>query len=754
MIEKTIIRADVFAKATGAAQYADDLLFDGMLYVKTVMSSKSHAKIESIDTSEALAVPGIVAVLTAKDVPGKLSNPTERPILTLDTVRYIGDGVAIVIAESLEAAKQGMKKVKVNYLELPAVYEVEDALAEGAPAIHGTSNEVCHWKVRKGNIADGFAEADVIVEEDFTTQRVYHGHMETEICIAEPTPQGVNIYCPGKAPFFARQPVADALNIGLNQVRAVQPVVGGSFGAKGTDAGIIAARASVAAKHTGRVCKIIYNREESMVECTKRHPFKLRYKVGAKKDGTITAMEIYGLADAGAYTSETKRTTARSCVEATGPYAIPNVKTDIIGVYTNTVSNDAMRGYGSPQVDACSEQIMDELAVKLEMDPILLRRKNGLKEGSLSATGQVMTGVSLDECIDKLVERFDWYGRKERIAKENKNGDKVRGLGMACMYRGEAMGAGAIDTAGVNVHVEKDGSVKIYAGLNEVGQGGHAMLASVACLVLGISDKRISIARVDSAYVPDSGPTVASRGTVLAGNACQRAAEQIKEKLALTVAETFKVKPEDLSFANEQIFITANPEMSMSFEKAVAACYNTGQNVYGFGWWCAPYSWIDPEGGSCEPYFSYVYGACATEVEVDLVTGKTEVLAFAAAHDVGHALNVMEVENQIRGGVSMGIGYALTEEILMIDGRVDNPNFRWYITPTAVDYGEIIPIVVEMPSEHGPLGAKGLGEPATSIVAPTILNAIRDAIGTRIYQMPASLENVAMAIAANKGGKA
>lgn len=751
MADRSMIRVDVLAKALGKAKYTEDLKFANMLYLKVVRSPHPHARIVRIDKEKALAIDGVVAVFTAEDIPGLACQSKERPILAPDVVRYVGDGVALIAAETKEAARQGAEAVQVEYELLEAVFDPEEVLQPGAPLIHGDTNLAVQSKVEKGNVEAGFQEADFILEREYTTHRVEHAPIEPEVAIAVPTFEGITVYCPTNSPFQVRQIVAETMAMPQSQIRLIQPTVGGSFGSKCYDSGVLASRAALAAKLTGRPCKIVYSREESILESTKRHPYKMKYKVGAKKSGELTAMEIKIIADSGAYKSKSPFVISRSAIEATGPYVVPNVRTEATCVYTNNVTSCAMRGFGSPQVAYASELLMDELAGELGIDPLHFRRINGLKENSLSATGQKMVNVSLDECLDRLEQSIEWSKRKAAL-KQAKTGRIVRGLGLACMYRGESFGSAGqgSDYAAATIQVQRDGSITLYSSMSEVGQGGHTMLAKVVCEILGVKPSRIFISPVDTYYVPDSGSTVATRGTYVIGNAIKAAAEEVKGKFAAIAAEELGVRAEELIFRDEQIFWKDDPKKSISFADLAAKCYLKSKSPYGYGWWSPPGGYWDREKGQGEAYSSYVYGACGAEVQVDLDTGKVEVTRLVAVHDVGNALNEEEVKGQIFGGVSMGLGYALMEDIVVKEGVIQTVNFDEYLLPTSLDIHEIIPELVERPSIYGPLGAKGLGEPVTSAVAPAILNAIADALGTRIYDLPANLEAVLAKVQASK----
>ena len=742
-------RVDVEEKVTGTAKYAGDLMFDNLLHLKVLRSPYAHAKIIDIDIQSATKSPEVVKAFTYKDIPGIAGQDKERPVLAKDTVRYAGDGVVLVAAENEDVAINALKQIKIKYQELPSVFEPEAALEPGAPIIHEDSNLVCHYKVRKGSVDIGFSEADLTIERTFSTHRVQHAAIEPEAAVAVPSIKGVTVYCPCKSPFNVRRVVAETLNMTVNQVRLIQTTVGGSFGGKDYDMSVMASRAALAAVITNRPCKIVYTREESTIEGTKRHPYKMTYKVGAKKNGKLTAMEISIIGDAGSYLSKSAMVAWRSAVEATGPYDIPNVKTDIKLAYTNNVYADALRGFGSPQVDYASELIMNELAQHLDINPYEIRRINALKNGSISATGQTMESVSLLKCIDEL-ENYIGFDSVNKPIEEVDGNRKVRGKGIACIYRGESLGAGGegIDTAGVTIHVQRDGSVTLYSGLSEVGQGGHTVLAKIAASILGIETSQISVSPVDTAYVPDSGPTVASRGTVLAGNAAKIAAEEIKEKITKVVSEYWNTTSNEYKFSKGNIYNPDNLGQFISFKDAVKLLYSKSRNAYGNGWWSAPELWWDFEKGKGDAYFSYVYGACGAEVEVDLYTGKIEVIRFVAVHDIGKAINQEEIKGQITGGVSMGIGYALLEDLNISQGVINHTNYDKYLIPTALDIHEIIPVIVEEASPQGPLGAKGLGEPATSIVAPAIINAISNALNVRIYNLPVDLESAMKSIEA------
>ncbi|QGP91226.1 putative xanthine dehydrogenase subunit D [Neomoorella glycerini] len=743
----SILRLDALAKVTGRARYAADLQFPGMVHVKVLYSTHPHARIRRIATSQARGIPGVLAVLTARDLPGIPGRERERPVLALDRVRYLGEGVAITVAEDEVTAREALARIMVEYDVLPAVFDPEEALKAEAPELHPGGNKLCHFKVRHGDPEAGFAAAEVILERTYRTHRVYHAALEPEAAVAVPGADGtVTIYCPTKSPFNLRRIVAEALALDLNQVRVVETTIGGSFGGKDYDMAVVAARAALAALVTGRPARLVMTREESLKESTKRHPYVLHYKVGARRDGTLVAMKIHGITDAGAYASKTPLVAWRSTVEAAGPYVIPHVHTDIVAAFTNNMPSDALRGFGSPQVNLAVELLMDELAGELGLDPLELRLKNGYREGSEAVTGQSLRDVSLTECLTKVAAATGWQGKRQAYARQE--GPRRRGIGLACSFRGSCFGAGGegLDAAGAMLNVERDGSINVSTGICEVGQGSRSAFARIIAELLGVEAARIHVSPVDSARVVDSGPTVASRGTVVGGHAARLAAEQVRRAMAGVAAAILNVPEDDLEFAGEAVYSRKDPERRLSFRELAGACYSRGVSLYGFGWYKIPDLHWDGEKGQGEAYFSYVYAAAVAEVEVDLETGQVEIINYTAAHDVGNALNPDAVAGQIAGGGAMGIGYALMESAEPCQGKLVNTNFATYLIPTTLDTGRITPLIIEHPDPLGPLGARGLGEPATQIVAPAIINAICQATGRRLYELPATLERVWRAV--------
>ena len=758
-VNKSIKRVDVYEKVTGKAKFAADLFFPNMLYGKVLRSKYPHARIVKIDIEKALAYPGVEAIITAGDIPNNEFGVIiqNQQVLARKEVLYIGDGIAVVAAETKEAAAKAIELIDVEYKELPGIFDPEEAEKKDAPLVHSEleNNQVVHHRLRKGDTEKGFAQAEVILEKEYSTQFVEHGYIEPESLVAVPHEHNtlVTIYGSIQNPFSCRNAVASVLKVSLNKVRVIQNHMGGSFGGKDEVMSSIAARAALLALRTNRPVKMVNTRDESILESYKRHPYKMKYKVGATKEGKLVAMEIKCLADSGAYACQTPFVTWRSVVQATGPYELPNVKTDTYGYYTNNVYTGAMRGYGSPQIIFAQESLMDELAEELKISPIDIRLKNIYHNNSITASGQKLDNhqVSLEEVINKAVEASN-YKEKYREYSKPQSGDKKRGIGMAVSFRGCSLGAEATDAAGAIVAIQRDGSILISCGLAENGQGLKTVFTQIAAEELGVGIKRINYMEIDTSVSPESGPTVASRSTLLGGNAVKNATHQLKENLTEMIAAGFKVRVDDIVFKNENLYDKDKNRKIISFDEAISLANQEGIFLSAYGWYKAPdISW-DEEIGQGRPYFTYVYGCQIAEVEVDIATGQIKVLKMTAAHDVGRAINPACLKGQIYGGVMMGLGYGIMEEVETVNGYIKNTNFDEYLIPTVKDMPEINPLIVENPDPYGPYGAKSIGEPTLELGAPAIANAVAHATGKRIRQLPLNLERVLLGHSLSKEG--
>jgi CO/xanthine dehydrogenase Mo-binding subunit len=750
-------RVDAFGKVTGKARFAADYNLGHQLVGNVLRSKYPHAKILRIDTTRAKQLDGVEAVLTAEDIPGEKMFGIvvkNQAILASDKARYLGDGVALIAAKSKEIAEQALALIDVEYEPLPVVSDPEEAMIPDSPRIHGDDNIFVHHKVRKGDVEKGFGESDFIIERRFKTQFIEHSYIEPEAVLAEPAEQGgVRIVGSVQNLFSSRRSVAAALNLDLNKVQIIQATLGGSFGGKDEVMTSMCCRAALLCLKTGKPVKMVNTREESMVESYKRHPYVLYYKWGAKKDGSITAMDIKCIADGGAYASMSPFVTWRSVVQATGPYRCDNVKTDVYAVYTNNNYTGAMRGFGSPQVNFAIESMMDELAEKVGKDPVEIRLQNGFDTGDVTASGQKLSHrVSLKEVIVKASDAAG-FNEKWKQYRAASPAPKKRGIGMACSYRGVSLGAEGTDAVGTIVSVQTDGSVIVSSGITDMGQGAQTQMSQIAAEVLGITMDRIQFLNTNTSRVPDSGPTVASRGTIMGGSATKKAAEAVRATLLGAGAEMVGCDAKELDLADNYLVDQKSNERLASFNELAAECFKQGKPMYGFGWFKSPHTSWDEERGQGEAYFTFVYGANIAEVEVDTETGKVDVLNVVSVHDVGKAINRATVLGQYYGGVAMGLGYGLLEEFDFEDSKPKQLNFDEYLIPTSMDVPTIMPILVENEDPIGPFGAKSIGEPANELAAPAIINAIANATGNRLYEIPATLERVLLGHSLRRSGE-
>ena len=738
-------RVDALAKVTGTAKYAADYYFPNMLYAAVKHADIPHGYIKKIDTSEAEKVEGVVKIVTGKDVPGgKVGYPIpDEEIIVKEKVRYVGDVVAVVAAETLEAAREAAKKIKVEYDPLPVVLDPEEAMKEDAPKIHDQGNVITHYKIRKGDIEKGFSEADHVIEREFRTQFIEHSYLEPMAAVAVPVGDTIEIYGTIQNPHNARRVVSISLAIPMHKIRVIQPALGGSFGGKDDTANIIAARAALLARLTGRPVKLLYTREEDMRESYKRHPYIMRYKVGFTKDGRITAMEIKVISNAGAYSSSSPLVLYRSTVQCTGAYEVPNIKGDFYTVYTNAPFTGAMRGFGAPQINFAVESLMDEIAEFLGMDPVELRLKNAYKQGSITPTGQVLKGhvVSIRDIIKKLSEIAEWKKKREEYSKDK--GDIRRGIGISCAFRGVSLGAEGADYAGAIVEVFEDGHVSVTSGIAEMGQGAKTVMSQTAAEVLGVPIEYVSFVGPDTSISPDSGPTVASRGTIMGCGAVKNAAEIVKERMAKFAAKLLETNYQDIVFENGYVYSMADPQKKITFKELAKKCWLNRVNLSAIGWFLAPEIHWDPETGEGDPYFTYTYYADISEVEVNVKTGSVKVKKVYAMHDPGRVVNPKTARGQVYGGVAMGIGYALKEEFKLDDkGYPITLNFDKYQIVRANEMPDVEVYFLENPDPNGPFGAKSLGEPSYDTVAPSIINAIAHATGVRVRRLPATKDKI------------
>ncbi|MDA3835001.1 MAG: xanthine dehydrogenase family protein molybdopterin-binding subunit, partial [Spirochaetales bacterium] len=681
---------------------------------------------------EALSVPGCVRVLTAKDVPGNThfgQIEQDYPILVSDTIRSWGDVVALVIAETPKAALNASKLVKVDAKPVKPILSVEEALEPYARVVSswGDSNIVNHHTIKHGDDPEAiFSDCELILEEDFETQTIEQAYMEPESAICVPRHDGViEIYGSMQHPFSTRRFTAAFLGETLANIEVYTIAVGGGFGGKDDTAAAICARAALGARLLRRPVKMTYTREWSIRESYKRHPYKMHYKVGISSEGKILGVATEMYADSGAYLSVTPWVTWRSTAQCFGPYSIGNVHANVYGIATNNIFNGAMRGFGSPQVNFAVEQIMDIAAEKLGIHPLGIRRINMVKQGSTTVTGQVLDQhkVSMEEVMNSTVHTIGYRKKYEKCSRGKSSSDELYGIGLAISYRGASLGAEGMDFCSCIINGQYDGSILLETGIHENGQGSESVMMLVLAEELGVNLKRIRYRRSSTSNIPDSGTTVATRGTIMGSSSVVIAVRQFKELLAKHLAERLRCKTEEVRFHSDKIW-GLTFDQSLTWEEAMKELFLQRISPYAFGTFQAPdVSWDDTTGQG-NAYFTYVYSCQAVEVAVNKKTGKIKLLNIVASHDIGKAINRAMILGQMHGGIAQGIGYALMEEVKRDEGRISTLNFDTYKIPRTTDIPEITGIIIENSDPNSLTGAKGIGEPALELIAPAIANAV------------------------------
>jgi CO/xanthine dehydrogenase Mo-binding subunit len=743
-------RIDAKGKAVASTRYAGDYTMPNMLHAKVVRSNMVSATLRRMDVTKARALPGVACVLTAADMPdrmaatdipgqtGQARQKTDQQILVRERVRYFGEPLALIAAETRDIAEHAMTLIEPEYEPLAGVFDPIEALKPGAPLVQGIGNVVASQKIRKGNVERGFADADLIVENTFRTQFIEHAFLEPEVGLAWVDENGViNIRVATQVIEHFRY-VADAVGVPHNRVRIMGALVGGGFGGK--EDVTVEIYLALLAKATGRPVRLEYTREDSFVGHGKRHPFVMTYKTGVKKDGRITALETKFIADAGAYVFLSPYVLLYAAVAAPGPYKIDNLFVDAQAVATNNMYTSAFRGFGAAQACVAYEQQMDEVAKVLGMDRLKFRRKNYLQDGDKIATGvSVPSAIWTEQCADRA---WTALGEPTQVS-----GALKIGRGLAAYQQSYGRITWLHDTSEGWVGVEVDGTVVVRSGVTDIGAGQVSALAQIVAEVLGVTLQDVVVYNSDSAVTPLAGTTTATRALYMTGNAIRLAAEAVRKRLVQRAATKFGVEPERVDMAFSKVFVADDPEQSMGLADLVKICAAEGVHRSELAIFRAPFTdKIDAETGQGQVHPDYGYGAHAIEVAVDTETGEITVLKSIGAHDVGRAINPAAVEGQIEGGAAQGQGYALSEEMIYKDGRLVTPSLSEYLIPTAMDVPMLKCIILESHSGLGPFGAKGIGEAALTPVAPAIANAVADAIGVRIWDLPITPEKVVKAL--------
>ena len=714
VVGQPLPRIDALGKVTGETPYSGDLSMKGMLHMKILFAGRPHARVKSINLDRAQAAPGVVAIYTAKDIPVNEYGLQwkDQPVLCgpgsskagTDVVRFVGDQVAVIVAETEAQAAAARDLTEVEYEDLPLVIDAEEAMKPGAPRVHeeiGDSNICVHYKIRKGDIEAGFKQADVIVESEYRTPVQEHAYLQPEAGLAYIDEEGhITVVAAGQWTHTDREQIAHALGMPSESVRIVYPAIGGAFGGR-EDMSVQIALA-LATQKLKRPVRIIWSRQESMIGHGKRHATVVRGKWGATREGKLVAAEIELIGDGGAYMYTTNKVLGNSAITCIGPYFVPNVKSDVYGVYTNNVPGAAFRGFGAPQALYMAELQMDKLAEKLGLDPVEFRLINALRDGLTLGVGTPAPGpVSVPEVIQSAADTFGWSQYKKQ-----ENGHLVRGRGFAAGFKNVGFSFGYQENCWARVELHGKAEIEQVVLLHasaEVGQGTHTVMAQMAAEAVGVPFEKVTVIASDSATMGNSGSVSASRMTFMSGNSIRGAAAAALEKWKL----------EERPAIGE------------------------------FKYLAPPTTPFEKETGHSMPNFAYAYSAQAAEVEVDTETGHVRVVRIVAADDLGKAINPDLVVGQIEGGVVQAQGYALLEDFKTKDGHVLTDQLSTYLIPTIWDIPEKVEsVILEIPDPNGPWGARGVGELPFLPTAAAISAAVHDAIGVWYDEFPLTPERI------------
>lgn len=745
VVGRPVPQIDSREKVSGATEFVSDIRLPGMLYGRILRSPHAHARILHIDTAKARRLPGVKAVMTAEDTLKIPFGPRtdDWMILAADKVRFIGDEVAGVAAVDEDAAEEALSLIRVEYEELPAVFDPIEAMKEGAPQIHDKPyNIVAEFKLSKGDIERTFQESDAVYSDRFYTNQVYQAYLEPMACVAHFDATGkLTLYAATQIPSMTRLPYAKALGLPLEKVRVIVPPYGGAFGAKmETNLHLVAA---ILSQKTRKPVRMVNSREEDFLAGNPRVPMYIDLKIGAKKDGTLTGKEVRVIGAAGARTVYAMVIVATACYRVDSLYRFQALKTQGLTVYTNTVPTSCFRGFGNAQMTFALESGMDVLSRLLGMDPAELRLRNGLKTGEVSLHGWKIGSSGLGECVEKATRASGW--KEKRLQKR-----AFRGIGLACCNHvsGNRAFAREFDGGAGIIRIGREGKVLLYHGESDMGQGQKTVFAQIVAEELGVPLDRIEVAPVDTDMSPFGLGSFATRGTVFGGNGVKAAAAEARKQVLESAAGMLECSSSDLEIRGGMIFVKDSPAQGLSFQKVVeTAVYKRGgAPIMAVGFWVPDTEIPDPvtKYGNIAP--AYPFACQIAEVEVDPETGQVHMMNYVAAHDVGRAINPQATQGQIEGGVAQGIGWALMENMVTDKGRIVNPNFRDYVIPGPLDLPPIQSILVEPIEPNGPFGAKGIGEPALNPSPAAVANAIYDAIGVRMTELPFTSEKILKAL--------
>lgn len=753
IVGRPIPKLDAIDKVTGRHRYPSDVVLPGMLWGKVLRSPYPHARIRKLDVSAAETMPGVAAVLTWRDLPTKRLGfiIKDHDVLASDVVRYCGEPVAAVAAESEAAAEAACQAIEVEYEELPAVFEPETAMAPDAPLVHEdlanyeiravstaatmpfirphAGTNICHhFKLRHGAVEAGFRAARHVFEDEFSFQMVHHAPMEPHSSLAQVTPSGEVIVWSGvQAVHRARQWLAEYFDLPQSKVRVISLKIGGGFGGKIT----LSLEPIVIglARKVGRPVKIVMTRAETFIATGGRRPGRMTVKTGVDGDGRIVARQVRVLWNSGTVSESGPISASLAALLSPGPYRIPNVHVDSYLVYTNTIAPRAFRGLGAPQVLWSTESHMDIIAKKLGLDPLEFRLRNAFEDGDVAPWGEKLHSVTLKECLQRAAAEIGWYEPKT----------PGEGRGLSCIWKWTV--PGTLSQALVKVH--EDGTVGVMTGVADLGTGSSTIMAQIAAEELGVDVENVGVVVGDTELTPYDYGSASSRSTVHGGNAVREAALSARRQILELAAAKLNVRPDQIELRKGQVWLGDRPDEGLPLARFIKGYVLGLGSFHGGG-----LGQFDPETGATpRATHDWKWGATGVTAEVDRETGAVRIKRLVSVNDVGFAINPLNVETQIQGSVVMGLGATFLEEVVFDGGRIVNPNFMEYMIPTATDLpGEIVPVIIESRKGDGPYGAKGIGEPPIVGVSPAVANAIDDAIGVRIRELPITPERVVRAL--------
>jgi len=747
---------DAVEKVTGSLKYGSDFKLPGMLYGKVLRSPFPHARIVSMDVSRALKVPGVKAVVTGweEDLPiysvAGEKHPDER-LLARDKVRYIGDEVAAVAAIDEVTAKEALKRIRIEYEELSAVFDPVEAMRDGAPLVHENikQNLARTIQIRHGDVDTAFRDSDAVVEATFKTPLVHQAYLEPHSAVAQWDFQGrVTLWIPTQSPTLARMTYANALGISRDKIRIIQMPMGGAFGGK-LEYKLHPLCALLARKANAPV-KMTNTREEEFTASLPRVPMIIKMRAGCKKDGTLLSKQAEIFADNGAYLNYGPGILLSATTRHDNLYRLKNIRTDSYLVYTNKVPTGCFRGFGCPQSFFAFESIIDMLANEINMDPADFRLKNASQSGDITPHKWYLGSCGLSEAIERSTEKADWYN-KRKVLPTKRSYETAYGIGIACCLHvsGNRSFLPFFDGASAYVRIDEEGHVIVHVGEPDIGQGSKTTFALIAAHELGIPIEWVQVASLDTDVSPHGLGTFGDRSTTLTGNAVRSASIEARQQLLEAAGRKMNVSPSTLLIGEGIIASSQDSSLQMDFKEAaqIVSFERAGATVIGHGHFVPPnVCMVDPATKVGNISCAYPFVAQIAEVEVNLKSGEVKILSITAAHDLGKTLNPLLAEGQVHGAVAQGIGFALMEEMRLKEGKVANPNFKQYLVPKAKDIPPIETLFVESNDPYGPYGAKGLAEPALTPIAPAIANAIYHATGIRITELPMTPEKIKAAL--------